>query len=149
MYDDYVSPISPLCPGMKFPWGKECYVTGWGEIQWKGSTPDILQEAKVRLVPPLICNSALSYNGAIHNRALCAGFEEGGVDACGGDSGGPLSCEYRGRFYLTGVTSWGYRCALPHKYGVYANMFELTPWVKEVIKNHNGEEISRVSKCCN
>ena len=140
MYDEYVSPICLLPRMLKFPWGKECYVTGWGHTQWNGTQPDILREAKVRLVPRKICNKALSYNGTIHNRALCAGFEEGGVDACQYDSGGPLSCQDHGRFYLTGIVSWGHECARPHKYGVYANMFRLTSWVKNMMKKHSKEE---------
>ena len=141
MYDSYVSPICLIRPGMKFPWGKECYVTGWGHTQWNSTQPDILREAKVRLVPPQICNGGKSYNGTIHSRALCAGFEKGGVDACQYDSGGPLSCEYRGRFYLTGVVSWGHECARPHKYGVYADMFTLTSWVEKVMNKYSNVEI--------
>lgn len=137
VYDSYVSPICLIRLGVTFPWGKECYVTGWGHVQWNSSQPDILREAKVRLVPPKICNSANSYNGKVHSRALCAGFEQGGVDACQYDSGGPLSCEYHGQFYLTGVVSWGHECARPHKYGVYANMFEITTWVEEVMKTYS------------
>ena len=149
LYDNFVSPICLLRSGMRFPWGKECYVTGWGHIQWNSTQPDILREAKVRLVPPQICNSVKSYNGKIHSRALCAGFKKGGVDACQYDSGGPLSCEHGGRFYLTGVVSWGHECARPHKYGVYANMFEVTSWVKKVMKTYSNTEIWNISRCCN
>ena len=118
---------------MRFHWGKECYVTGWGHTQYEGPKPDVLREAKVQLVPQLICNLARSYNGTIHQRALCAGFEQGGVDACQYDSGGPLACENGGRWYLTGVVSWGHECARPHKYGVYANMYVNTAWVQQMI----------------
>ncbi|XP_058944484.2 plasminogen-like [Pocillopora verrucosa] len=141
IYDQYVSPICLLRPSMKFPWRKECYVTGWGHTQWNSAQPDILREAKVRLVPPQICNSVKSYNGTVHNRALCAGFEKGGVDACQYDSGGPLACKHRGRFYLTGIVSWGHECARPHKYGVYANMFKVTKWVEEVMGTYGFVEI--------
>lgn len=141
IYDQYVSPICLLRPSMKFPWGKECFVTGWGHTQWNSAQPDILREAKVRLVPPQICNSVKSYNGTVHNRALCAGFEKGGVDACQYDSGGPLACKHRGRFYLTGIVSWGHECARPHKYGVYANMLKVTKWVEEVMGTYGFVEI--------
>lgn len=131
--DNFVFPICLLPPGFKFSVGKECYVSGWGHTQWRGPKPDILREARVKLVHPDKCNSEESYNGAIHNRALCAGFEKGGVDACQYDSGGPLACEEEGLWYLTGVVSWGHKCGDPHKYGVYADMEVMTDWVREVI----------------
>ena len=38
---------------------------------------------------------------------LSAGFEEGEMDACQGDSGGGgMVCEFNGKWYLEGVTSW-------------------------------------------
>ena len=75
-----------------------------------------------------------SYNGTIHNTALCAGYPGGLIDSCEYDSGGPLLCKKCGRFYLVGLVSWGEQCARPHKYGVYANLKELTNWIKEKIR---------------
>lgn len=111
-------------------------MTGWGQTAWKGPKPDTLREARVRLVPQDKCNGLKSYNGQIHERALCAGFESGGVDSCQYDSGGPLACEYEGLWYLTGVVSWGHQCGKPHKYGVYADMEDMTQWVVDTIAQH-------------
>ena len=137
-FDNNVYPICLLPPAMRFHSGKECFVTGWGQTQFNGTQPDILREAKLKLVPRVICNLANSYNGKVHSRALCAGFQKGGVDACQYDSGGPLACESQGRWYLTGIVSWGHECARPHKYGVYTNMRESTAWVKAKILEHSG-----------
>ena len=128
-FDQYIAPICLLRPFMKLVWGSECVVTGWGHTSWNGTKPEVLREAKVRLVPPIVCNLVLSYNGTIHGRGLCAGFEKGGVDACQYDSGGPLACKHGNRWYLTGIVSWGHECARPHKYGVYSNMAVMTRWV--------------------
>lgn len=136
IFDNFVSPICLLPQGAQFPAGKECYVTGWGHTQWRGTKPDILREAKVKLVHEDTCNAEKSYGGAIHNRALCAGFEEGGVDACQYDSGGPLACQHEGLWYLTGVVSWGHNCGHPHKYGVYADMQVMTDWVRKIVNEN-------------
>ncbi|KXJ21858.1 prostasin [Exaiptasia diaphana] len=133
-FDKFIRPICLLKNNMRFEWGEECYVTGWGHTKYQGSQPDALREAKVKLVSNEVCNLEKSYGGRVHDVSLCAGFEEGGVDACEYDSGGPLSCKKGGRFYLTGLVSWGDGCARPHKYGVYSNMMKLTPWVRDNIK---------------
>ena len=114
--------------------GKECYVTGWGRIRFDGPQSCSLREAKVRLISNDTCNKSSSYNGTIHSRVICAGIPEGGSGPCQFDSGGPISCEYGGLWYLAGLVSWGQGCGLPRKFGVYANMFERSSWVKEVIR---------------
>jgi len=108
--------------------GKKCYITGWGTLSSGGSQPNELYEASVPLVSERRCRKA--YKGKMHDSMLCAGLDEGGVDACQGDSGGPLVCEFNGRWYLEGATSWGYGCARPNMYGVYAKVRYLHSWVK-------------------
>ena len=106
---------------------KKCWVTGWGGLSYGGSSPNTLMQASMPLVSKQRCTNA--YPGRIDDSMLCAGREEGSVDACQGDSGGPLVCEFNGTWYLEGVTSWGYKCAQPHKVGVYANVRSLQPWL--------------------
>ena len=42
-----------------------------------------------------------------------------------------MVCESRGRYYLHGVTSWGYGCALPGKFGVYARVKHVQTWLNQ------------------
>ena len=86
-------------------------------------------QASVPLVSKSRCDKA--YPGQIHDSMLCAGLDQGGVDACQGDSGGPLVCEYNGRWFLEGATSWGYGCAFPNKFGVYAQVRYLKSWLQQ------------------
>lgn len=38
-----------------------------------------------------------------------------------------------GRWVLAGIISWGEKCALPLKYGVYADVHEFMPWISRKI----------------
>jgi trypsin len=67
--------------------GQHCYITGWGTLQSGGSTPAVLQEAQVPIVTPQECKTSYG-SSKITDRMLCAGFSQGGTDACQGDSGG-------------------------------------------------------------
>ena len=124
-------PICLLPSNVTMAAGKECYVTGWGRTHMSGPQSCSLREAKVRLISNESCNNVSSYNSTIHGRALCAGTQKTGP--CQFDSGGPLACEYDGRWYLVGIVSWGHGCGMPNKFGVYSNMFELSSWVKGII----------------
>lgn len=59
----------------------------------------------------LVCErNTVSVNWLAHSYAmncfcLPLGLLQGGVDACNGDSGGPLACEYNNKFFLAGLVS--------------------------------------------
>lgn len=64
------------------------------------SLSQVLQVAAVPLLDLNTCRRDDVYGGrrqSILDSMLCAGRLEGGVDACGGDSGGPLACEINGK----------------------------------------------------
>lgn len=145
-FNRYVQPVCLPRPSDVFAPNEECYVAGWGHTEWNGAQPDILREAKVRIISREVCNQEKSYDGKIHGIAMCAGYPEGGRDACEYDSGGPLVCVKCGRHYVAGLVSWGYQCALPNKYGVYANMTVLTPWVKDKISRFERDSASKTPK---
>nr|XP_032833166.1 suppressor of tumorigenicity 14 protein [Petromyzon marinus] len=129
-FSDVVRPICLPAATHVFPVGKECWITGWGAITQGGSGSNVLQKAEVKLINQTVCNGLL--DGSITARMLCAGFLTGGIDACQGDSGGPLTCmENNGKWFLTGVVSWGEGCAQRNKPGVYSRVTVFRSWLKE------------------
>jgi trypsin len=108
-------------------------VSGWGSTEFSGGV-DTLRAASVPIVADSTC---LSEYGPINPLALegfdpatmvCAGYQQGGVDTCSGDSGGPLEAPLEGGGYrLIGITSWGIGCALPNRPGVYTRIGEGAP----------------------
>ena len=85
-------------------------------------------QVTVPIVDRKICAAAYSFLNDITLRMICAGLDKGGKDACQGDSGGPLTANK----LLYGIVSWGYGCAKPKYPGVYTNVAELRPWIRNV-----------------
>ncbi|XP_023123595.2 transmembrane protease serine 11D [Amphiprion ocellaris] len=109
-----------------------CFITGWGSAYYQGRLMNRLQEAQVELINSSTCNQSSWYNGIITENMMCAGLESGDADSCQGDSGGPLQCysDRDERFYVVGVTSFGEKCGLPHRPGVYARTSRFAGWMK-------------------
>ena len=67
----------------------------------------------------------------------CAGTLGQSQGTCKGDSGGPLTCERDGRWYLMGVTSWAYDgCMNNGDPGVFSDTLYFRNWVEEVMRNN-------------
>uniref|UniRef100_A0A452UGH6 Enteropeptidase n=1 Tax=Ursus maritimus TaxID=29073 RepID=A0A452UGH6_URSMA len=132
-YTDYIQPICLPEENQVFPPGRICSIAGWGRVIYEGPTVNTLQEANVPLLSNEKCQQQMpEYN--ITENMVCAGYEEGGIDTCQGDSGGPLMCQENNRWFLAGVTSFGYQCAQPNRPGVYARVLRFTEWIQSFLQ---------------
>ncbi|XP_072775607.1 transmembrane protease serine 9 isoform X5 [Taeniopygia guttata] len=133
VFNKYIQPVCLPLAMQKFPVGKKCLISGWGDLQEGNDTkPESLQKASVGIIEQNTCN--FLYNFSLTDRMICAGFMEGMVDSCQGDSGGPLACEVTpGVFYLAGIVSWGFGCAQAMRPGVYSRITRLTDWILDTI----------------
>ena len=131
--NQHIRPISlPQFLDFEFP-GLNCVITGWGRQNISLGFNNFLHKAMVPLVNFAVCNHDRSYAGKLTGNMFCAGNKEGTVDACKGDSGGPLQCQRRKKWVLNGITSWGEGCGVKHKYGVYTTVRHYLKWINNYI----------------
>jgi trypsin len=108
-------------------------VAGLGATSTDDENPppptNVLLRVDVPVVQRATCRSLLQAQEPsllITEFMICAGYEEGGRDACGGDSGGPLVDKSR---TLHGIVSWGIGCANPQTPGVYTRVSRYIPFI--------------------
>uniref|UniRef100_A0A8C6VB99 Transmembrane serine protease 9 n=1 Tax=Naja naja TaxID=35670 RepID=A0A8C6VB99_NAJNA len=133
-FSKYIQPVCLPAPSHCFPPGRKCLISGWGYLKEDFLVkPELLQKATVELLDQALCGNL--YGGSVlTDRMVCAGYLEGKVDSCQGDSGGPLVCqEPSGRFFLTGIVSWGIGCAEARRPGVYTRVIRLWDWIIETM----------------
>ncbi|XP_017769450.1 PREDICTED: transmembrane protease serine 9-like [Nicrophorus vespilloides] len=107
--------------------GTNVFVSGWGVTDENSETPEkVLRGAEVMIINHDICKNKYKHRNEITDRMICAS-SPARADACQGDSGGPL---VYGKT-LVGVVSFGIGCADPNFPGIYANVKELLPWIKQ------------------
>lgn len=138
VFDDVAQPICLPSSESDYKPGTWCSVSGWGmqKPASEDTVSNILKVASVPLISSEICNKKEVYGNQLNSNSfpdgmLCAGFLEGGTDACRGDSGGPLACSVNGQFQLLGLVSWGDGCADKNKPGVYTKTLHYLNWIQD------------------
>ncbi|KAF7490848.1 Brain-specific serine protease 4 [Sarcoptes scabiei] len=100
-----ISPISSSMSASSTKLGQTAIVVGWGKIEEKShSHSDRLQKAELKIIKQEECSQWFQSSGrnfSIKKNVICAGYIQGGIDACHGDSGGPLLIKLQnGRKFL-------------------------------------------------
>lgn len=126
VFNDFVQPID-LPPENHTATG-DCLISGWGATSEGGQSSKVLMKATVPIVNDKQCY--IVYGDDLEESMICAGLQEGGVDTCIGDNGGPLVCSDIGSPYLAGLSSWGYGCARPGIPGVYSEVAYYVDWIQ-------------------
>ncbi len=117
--------------------GRKTLVVGWGVTQ-AGVGATTLQRAQLPLVSTAACHQRYAdYGLTLAPTMICAGYEAGGIDACTGDSGGPLLLwnNRQQRWLQIGITSWGSGCAEAGIYGVYTDVSSFAEWITNTIND--------------
>lgn len=99
-------------------------VNGWSSV---------LRQAVVPIIAQTQCSQRSFYGSFLTDNMLCAGYAQGGKDACSGDSGGQLVCSVNGRWWLHGIVSFGRDCGAPKKPGVYTRVTRFIDWIQQHI----------------
>ncbi|XP_011309763.1 uncharacterized protein teq isoform X2 [Fopius arisanus] len=132
--------IMPIClppRNAEYSEGLNCTISGFGSIEnGKSGHSRDLRFGWVPLIDQNVCRADYVYGEKkITDGMVCAGYLDEGIDACDGDSGGPLACYRNGAFNLYGITSWGQHCGEMNKPGVYVRISHYRDWIDKKIQN--------------
>jgi len=118
--------------------GRKAVLAGWGRKWDNGPLATQLEMVELPIISNSMCMHWYNRSGSRQfipdYTFLCAGWEEGKMDACSGDSGGPL-VDYRrdGRAEIVGIVSWGIGCGVKGRPGVYTRVTQFVPWIKKKV----------------
>lgn len=118
-------------------------ILGWGAISYhrqpdgkpQVERDDVLHQAMVPVVDFDECKNSYGDDLESHH-VVCAGYKEGRIDSCAGDSGGPLLFEKDNRWLVYGVTSFGDECGKEGKYGIYSKTSIYVNWIRKIVTRH-------------
>lgn len=111
-------------------------VTGWG--QYEQGKADGLRQVAMPLFSHKRCQEIYA---EVTDGMVCAGYDNGGKNACFGDSGGPMVIPATGApgWKQVGIVSWGpYSCGSADRPTVYTRVSAYQPWIDDCMVNVNG-----------
>uniref|UniRef100_A0A182K7B7 Peptidase S1 domain-containing protein n=1 Tax=Anopheles christyi TaxID=43041 RepID=A0A182K7B7_9DIPT len=132
------------------PTGADVIGVGWGVVpnfvEPRKLPQTILKKAQLRHLPHELCQQTLrklmGRRYQLHASFLCTTAQDSEMLPCSGDTGSPYMAETvhgSDRYYLVGLSSWGYDCNKQSAPTVLTNVAYHRQWIDEVIK---GEDLN-------
>ena len=124
--------------------GDACWVAGWGKLSQGGQGASTLQETGLNIFSRDYCLANTNYHD-VYPEEFCAGqpdrdgdnLVDGGIDACSGDSGGPVICEVDGKAVVNGIVHGGAgECGLEGYGTKYVEVFDHDDWIRSTIREN-------------
>ncbi|RWS10965.1 plasma kallikrein-like protein [Dinothrombium tinctorium] len=112
------------------------FIIGLGRTEFK-EYADVLKQAVVPIVANKQC-AKWKESVRIDEDVICAGPENGGIDSCKGDSGGPLMWlnKKSKQWKLIGIIASGPEfCAIRKDPGIYVRVSNYSEWIQKTIKS--------------
>lgn len=126
-FSEKVYPAILPYQGYRIPTNYRVQISGWGSLTEGGPLQNQLHATYVPIVDDYLCDLALGIN---RDTMVCAGYyQEGGFDACTGDSGGSMILSTENGNILQGIISWGNGCGRPRYPGVYTRVAYFQNWI--------------------
>uniref|UniRef100_A0A8C5YE36 pancreatic elastase II n=1 Tax=Microcebus murinus TaxID=30608 RepID=A0A8C5YE36_MICMU len=102
-----------------------CYVTGWGNLQTKGKSPDVLQQGRLLVVDYATCSSSGWWGSIVKTNMVCAGGD-GVVASCF------VSTENQWEVHGVVSCSSSLSCNYYHKPSVFTRVSNYISWIQSV-----------------
>lgn len=117
-------------------------VSGWGlvandgpvslQLKYLSNMPVVSNQECNRIFRAELTSFRRQFPSGVNNGFICAGIAEGGQDACGGDSGGPLMKLDRNRWFAVGIVSFGSSCGKAGMPGGYTRVSAHMDWIRQI-----------------
>ena len=128
-WDPYTVPVCLPTQRKKVLAGHNGILVGWGRLSEEGQRSKRPLKLSVPIVDMASCERVLGQHN-VNPTKFCAGYLEGGRDACQGDSGGALVLQVGNQYIQEGIISSGVGCARKNFYGLYTRISEFIPWLR-------------------
>lgn len=128
-FDRTRQPMKLFEAGEKVNSGFQGNLAGWGFTEDNQFSLN-LRSVLVPIVSKKKCSEKIYALGGFPIGQICAGYEEGGPDACLLDTGSPLAVSGR----IVGFVSWAYGCGASGYYGIYTEVAAYRSWIDKKLK---------------
>ncbi|XP_003373136.1 transmembrane protein 85 [Trichinella spiralis] len=128
---DYSDKVQAIClpeQDKETPYGKECYVSGWGlRPHLKKPLTNKLHHARI----PVNYAYCAIYRDEYY--VFCAGYDQGAKDILMEDLGGPLMCKEGEKFTLHGLFVFKPAKQKPSHYSAYTKVSSYIKWMRSAL----------------